>query len=395
MNSIYNAKIIRGIIWVYFFFLPVFLYLDPMQITHGKNIYIIGRLATTFLFLVVLIQSYFSQKYWHVLALFIGILFHGIFGQYFLPCYYLAYLEIIIPISLFVALRSDKEFYAITTVSFIAMIYSILTSGQAYSTDPIMTQRFYGDICAAVFIQTIFAILGYNFVTKVRKEKDIMSAKFLDVGKNTSSIIHDFKGLLGTPLLYSELLESAKSQFDPKTIAMIEALNQGLRNLRDYVIKINQLNMLNTNKENFTLTELVADVSVLISSQLSYVTFELICGDIDLFFYKNLLLKVFYNIFINSIEAQDGLDNKKKVEIQISYDKNRHSIVIKDNGPGFPVNFLKKINSGHSIQSTKSSGSGVGLLIVRDLLMNHGSKVLFQNNKCGSGSKVIIDLPKK
>ena len=157
----------------YLCFVPFFLYLDPQLLTPAnKTIYLAGRIITILTFLGIFFHSFRVQKWWHPFIFYIGLLFHAIFGQYFLPCYYLAYMEIIIPIALFIPLRSQKEFYSVTLSAYVVMVYSIFKSNLSYSTDPVLTSRFYADITSAVTIMTVLAMLGYHFVTRVRKEKD-------------------------------------------------------------------------------------------------------------------------------------------------------------------------------------------------------------------------------
>jgi hypothetical protein len=92
-----------------------------------------------------------------------------------------------------------------------------------------------------VVITMIGSILGYHFITRARQEKDILADKFLDVGRHTSSIMHDFKGLLSTPLTYVDLLKKCMQAgtVGAEEKQALDFLAQDLTFLNLYVNEIN------------------------------------------------------------------------------------------------------------------------------------------------------------
>ncbi len=87
---------------------------------------------------------------------------------------------------------------------------------------------------------------------------------------------------------------------------------------------------------------------------------------------KNQMLRVFNNILKNAEQAMENIDNPQ-IDIQIkALDKNI-LIVIKDNGCGIPDEMKEKIFIPKF--TTKSSGTGLGLPMVKNIIELSGGKI--------------------
>lgn len=100
--------------------------------------------------------------------------------------------------------------------------------------------------------------------------------------------------------------------------------------------------------------------------------------------------QVFYNLFINSIEAcrdkQEG-----KIQVDIKEEAQKVTIIIKDNGIGIPKEEIGKLFQ--RFYSTKSYGLGIGLSITRRIIESHRGTITLQSQE-GEGTTVTIVLPK-
>ncbi len=93
------------------------------------------------------------------------------------------------------------------------------------------------------------------------------------------------------------------------------------------------------------------------------------------------------NLIKNSVDAGS-------TEIKISTKENKQlEIIVKDNGKGIPKHFTRRIFSpGYT---TKEYGWGIGLSLVRRIILMHHGKIFYKPNKTEIGSSFIISLPLK
>ena len=108
-------------------------------------------------------------------------------------------------------------------------------------------------------------------------------------------------------------------------------------------------------------------------------------NDFQLFgnFYK--LVVVFSNLVENSIEA---MKNNGVINIFAREGTDFVMIDLKDSGPGFPPESLKKVFS--SLFTTKAGGNGLGLKVVKTIIETHGGTISVRNNP----TTFSIKLPK-
>lgn len=104
---------------------------------------------------------------------------------------------------------------------------------------------------------------------------------------------------------------------------------------------------------------------------------------------KEQLLRVFNNILKNAIQSipsnKDG-----KVEIRLSCDENYCKIAIQDNGEGMPDEVKDKIFVPNF--TTKSSGSGLGLAMVKQIIDAHHGEISFTTVQ-NEGTEFVVKLP--
>ena len=90
---------------------------------------------------------------------------------------------------------------------------------------------------------------------------------------------------------------------------------------------------------------------------------------------SQMMGRVFSNLIKNAIEA-----GPEKISINISARAKNGliQIIIRDDGPGFPLEKLEKIDQPYI--TTKKTGTGLGLAIVKKIIDEHGGKVKFYND---------------
>lgn len=96
------------------------------------------------------------------------------------------------------------------------------------------------------------------------------------------------------------------------------------------------------------------------------------------------------NLLVNACQG-NGTQAARHVKVQLVEDKERVSLTVEDDGPGFPDGFLAQ----HKVfTTTKKDGSGLGLHMIRTIVRASGGDVVFANGKNG-GAKVNVSLFKE
>lgn len=95
---------------------------------------------------------------------------------------------------------------------------------------------------------------------------------------------------------------------------------------------------------------------------------------------------VFNNLIMNAIEA---LDEKGTIKIQVKEMDDLVYASVEDSGPGVPSDIVDKIFE--PLFTTKQTGTGLGLVSCKNIVEQHGGKIMVSNNP----STFTIILPKK
>ncbi len=98
--------------------------------------------------------------------------------------------------------------------------------------------------------------------------------------------------------------------------------------------------------------------------------------------------QVFYNLIRNAAQAIPGSEGR--ISIRMRVNDYEHIISIEDNGTGISPEHMGAIFEPY--RTTKSSGSGLGLLIVRRILREHGGEIAIESEP-DQGTRVVIHLP--
>ncbi len=98
--------------------------------------------------------------------------------------------------------------------------------------------------------------------------------------------------------------------------------------------------------------------------------------------------QVFYNLIRNAAQAIPGSGGR--ISIRTLVNEYEHIISIEDNGTGISPEHMGAIFEPY--RTTKPSGSGLGLLIVRRIVREHGGEIAIESEP-QRGTRVIIHLP--
>ncbi len=98
--------------------------------------------------------------------------------------------------------------------------------------------------------------------------------------------------------------------------------------------------------------------------------------------------QVFYNLIRNAYQAISS--GAGRITIRTRVNDYEYVISIEDNGTGISPEHMGAIFEPY--RTTKSSGSGLGLLIVRRIIREHGGQIALESEE-NQGTRVVIHLP--
>jgi signal transduction histidine kinase len=102
---------------------------------------------------------------------------------------------------------------------------------------------------------------------------------------------------------------------------------------------------------------------------------------------RDQMKQAFYNVIKNAFEA---MKSGGILHIRSWQNESYVSVAFNDTGGGIAQNKMSKLFQPYF--TTKASGSGLGLLIVRRIVREHGGEIEIESNE-GKGVRVTIHLP--
>jgi len=144
--------------------------------------------------------------------------------------------------------------------------------------------------------------------------------------------------------------------------------------------------------ENINLYEALHTLIELFQKNNNNVKVALASTDRSLLVYidKSYLIRIFTNLLQNAIQS---IEDDKQGYIKVSYEQNEGNIVIvvEDNGSGIPKELQGKLFQPYF--TTKSSGTGLGLPMTKNLIENSDGAIWFRTKE-NEGTQFFVRLPK-
>lgn len=209
-------------------------------------------------------------------------------------------------------------------------------------------------------------------------------------------VAHEIKNPLTPMKLSVQHLMRSFDPNDPSVQGKINKVSQSLIEQIDALTKIanefsNFAKMPKPQIETIDLVQVIENSTELFKSGTSTTILTdlpescLMKGD------KEQLLRVFNNLIKNGLQA---IAEKEFGVIQIVLKKTdtRSIVTISDNGVGMSDELKQRIFTPYF--TTKSTGSGIGLAMVKQIILNHGGIITFESEE-NLGTSFVIELPIK
>jgi nitrogen fixation/metabolism regulation signal transduction histidine kinase len=183
---------------------------------------------------------------------------------------------------------------------------------------------------------------------------------------------------------HPHLLDKYVARSNKVVLEQLDSLERILKEFSDLA------KMPQANNEEFVLNDLVHSVYTLFSYRRNEI--ELTFNPPDLKFVvfadRNLLTNALNNLLINAVQA---IPNDRKGKIDFSVYRRDKLVVMKitDNGSGIPADIREKIFKPNF--TTKAYGSGLGLLITKNIIESVKDKLYFETEE-NIGTSFFLEL---
>jgi len=253
-------------------------------------------------------------------------------------------------------------------------------------------------VLGALFVALIFVVKRGESIIRKRAQEQLRLKERLNqaerlsaLGEMTAGVSHEIRNPLGIIRSSAELLKKKITRFDPTNTMpdiIIEEATRLNRIITDFINfakprdpKLSPCQIEDVLEKNITfLTPRIEERGYQIKKSYRN-SLPPIQAD------AAMLYQSFLNILINAMQAMpDG----GTIEIETRATRKTLTVNFDDHGPGIPDKVLKKI--WDPFFTTKATGSGLGLGIVKNIIESHGGSIRIENRQQG-GARVSVELP--
>ncbi len=224
---------------------------------------------------------------------------------------------------------------------------------------------------------------------KEAEEMMIRSEKMSIAGQLAAGVAHEIRNPLTSMKGFLQLLQAGVARKEAYYNILFDEIDK-IETITSELLFISK--PLADNKQAESIDQMVNEVVVLLRPQASLNNIEIIWerkSSHTVYCDRSQIKQILINLIKNAIEAM----NEPGV-IEITYETHRSGITLSiiDEGPGIPEDIIHKL--GEPFFTTKQNGTGLGLMITKQILKHHNGKLeVFRNKE--KGSTFQIQLPAK
>ncbi len=221
------------------------------------------------------------------------------------------------------------------------------------------------------------------------QDKLVRTTRLAAIGQVSASIAHDLRNPLGAVHNATYLLKRYLPNADEKITRQVQVIEQEVQRSNQIITNLLSLAQAKEpQKRNLPLNELIQEVFVLINMPKD-ILWSLKTDPDPFLVHVDItqFRQVVQNILTNAVEAMAGIG---QFSIEAWREGANDVILFRDTGPGFSAQI-----QGDPLEpliTTKTTGTGLGLTICRDIITRHGGTISIANEG-DSGAVIRITLP--
>jgi PAS domain S-box-containing protein len=234
------------------------------------------------------------------------------------------------------------------------------------------------------------ALFFADLTDALAEERRLAEAqRFAEVGRIAGAMTHELRSPLATVELYANLLRK-RIDGDESAIEQLDVIKDQTRQCLDRLRAImHSMNPDAARADGTALTALEPILCDVVDQQRrrhegAQVTLECSGGDLRVALRENDVRSVVGNLVANGLEVTGG---SGPVDVSVRAEHGRAVLTVTDRGPGLPPGDVFA-----AFFSTKASGTGLGLWLVRRLVESAGGSISAADC-AGGGAQFAVTLP--
>ena len=234
-----------------------------------------------------------------------------------------------------------------------------------------------------------------------KQEQLVQAGKLATLGELTTGVAHELNNPLNNIGLFVGNVIDRIHMGELSTESAREDLEKAMEQVRKATEIISHLR---TFGRAAPVTFEAVDVDEVIERALSLMQEQLRLRaiDVDLDLYPDALIvqgnpiqleQVFINLLTNARDALSEVpEERKKIRIVSSLERDRIRIVFEDTGPGIPAEIAKRVFDPFFTTKEVGTGTGLGLSITYSIVKEHGGDISLSKTP-GGGATFTVEVP--
>ena len=234
-------------------------------------------------------------------------------------------------------------------------------------------------------------------ITERKKFIADLEAKNAELERFTYTVSHDLKSPLVTIRGFLGYLEQDAQEGDHEKFRhdkqRIENAVEKMQNLLNDLLELSRIGRLMNTPVDISFNEITQDALEAVHGQIeaNHVTIEYKSNDVLMKCDRTRMVEVMQNLIDNAIKFM-GDQPDPRIEIGIdNHEKGAPIFYVKDNGVGIAPEFHANIFGLFNKLDTDSSGTGIGLALVKRIIEVHGGRIWVES-QVGQGTTFYFTL---